>query len=65
MHENDSFIAKKKSIVFTDGKKCPACKKTIYHEKWNATPRLAEDRWAHKEAKQRELEEVVDFLGDL
>ena len=49
---------------FLDGKKCPACNNTIYHEKWNATPKLAEDRWAHKQAKQRELEEVVDFLGD-
>jgi hypothetical protein len=49
--------------LFPD-KKCPACKSVIYHEKWNITPKVAEDRWAHKEAKQRELEEVVDFLAD-
>ncbi|XP_028397097.1 uncharacterized protein LOC114520946 [Dendronephthya gigantea] len=52
-----------KTPPFKD-KKCPACKSVIYHEKWNVTPKVAEDRWAHKEAKQRELEEVVDFLGD-
>ena len=52
-----------KTPPFKD-KKCPACKSVIYHEKWNVTPKVAEDRWAHKQAKQRELEEVVDFLAD-
>ena len=47
------------------GKKCPGCKLRIYHEKWKVTPELAEARWAHKQAKDRELGEVVDFLGDL
>lgn len=41
---------------------CPACGKRIYHEKWKATPELAEARWAHQEARHRELSEVVDFL---
>lgn len=49
---------------FTGGKKCPACKQVIYHERWKVTPKLAEERWAHHEAKKRELSEVVDFLGD-
>lgn len=51
------------STCFSD-KKCPACKNVIYHEKWNITAKVAEDRWAHKQAKQRELEEVVDFMAD-
>jgi hypothetical protein len=49
------------------GKICPApqCGKRIYHDKWVTTKnvRLAEERWAHEEAKKRELSEVVDFLG--
>ncbi|CAH1798516.1 unnamed protein product [Owenia fusiformis] len=51
-----------KTPPFEGGKKCPACGKRIYHEKWGATPQIAEQRWAHKEAKKRELDEVVDFL---
>ncbi|XP_077870114.1 uncharacterized protein LOC100372397 [Saccoglossus kowalevskii] len=55
----DTFM---KTPPFTGGKKCPGCKQRIYHDKWNITPRLAEERWAHQEAKRRELAEVVDFL---
>ncbi|XP_070541499.1 uncharacterized protein [Ptychodera flava] len=51
-----------KTPPFTGGKLCPGCKQRIYHGEWNITPKLAEDRWAHKEAKRRELDEVVDFL---
>ena len=50
---------------FSGGKKCPACKQRIYHEKWKVTPELAEARWAHEQAKNRELGEVVDFFGEL
>lgn len=53
-----------KSVFIPGGKKCPGCGKRIYHDRWNITPKLAEDRWSHKEAKNRELSEVVDFLGD-
>ncbi|KAK2573035.1 hypothetical protein P5673_002065 [Acropora cervicornis] len=53
-----------KTPPFTGGKKCPSCKQRIYHERWKITPKLAEERWAHHEAKKRELSEVVDFLGD-
>ncbi|PRD22681.1 UNVERIFIED_CONTAM: hypothetical protein NCL1_48476 [Trichonephila clavipes] len=51
-----------KTPPFHGGKKCPSCKKRIYHEKWKLTPKLAEDRWAHQEAKKRELGEVVEFF---
>ncbi|XP_014666702.1 PREDICTED: uncharacterized protein LOC106808481 [Priapulus caudatus] len=51
---------------FQGGKQCPNadCKKRIYHNKWRATPEVAEARWAHAQAKDRELAEVVDFLVD-
>ena len=48
---------------FNENKKCPVCKLTIYHERWKETPQVLADRWAHKQAKQRELEEVIDFLS--
>ncbi|KAG8237743.1 hypothetical protein J437_LFUL014286 [Ladona fulva] len=44
------------------GKKCPACQQQIFHDKWRVGESLAEKRWAHHEARQRELEEVADFL---
>lgn len=53
-----------KTPPFQGGKKCPACKQVIYHDRWKVTSKLAEERWAHHEAKKRELSEVVDFLGD-
>jgi len=55
----DSYM---KSPPFKGGKKCPICRKRIFHEKWQATPQLAEQRWAHKQAKDRELAEVTDFM---
>ena len=45
-----------------EGKFCPTCGKQIFHEKFKVSAKVLEDRWAHKQAKQRELEEVVDFL---
>ena len=48
----------------TGVKKCHTCKQSIYHEKWKVTPELAEARWAHEQAKDRELGEVVDFVDD-
>ena len=44
------------------GKPCPGCSKRIYHDKWHISPETAEARWAHKEARSRELDEVMDFL---
>lgn len=45
------------------GKECPACASIIYHDKWKDSEKTREERWAHKEAKQRELDEVADFLA--
>lgn len=50
-------------ISFSGGKKCLECKERLSHDKWNVQPKLAEDRWAHQEARKRELAEVADFLG--
>lgn len=51
-----------KTPPFVGGKKCPNCDKQIFHEKWKATPEVAEARWAHKQAKRRILDEVTDFM---
>jgi len=51
-----------KTPPFHEGKRCPSCKLRIYHDKWKVTPKLAEERWAHQEAKKRELGEVVEFF---
>lgn len=50
-----------KTPPFT-GKVCSDCGSAIYHEKFKLSPQLMEARWAHKQARQRELDEVVDFL---
>ena len=50
-------------LLFTDGKKCPKCKERIFHDRWKTSTKVLEERWAHQEAKKRELEEVSDFLG--
>ncbi|KAJ8971560.1 hypothetical protein NQ314_000647 [Rhamnusium bicolor] len=43
-------------------KKCPACGKKMYHFKWSLSDKLAEDRWAHEQARERELQEVTEFF---
>ena len=45
------------------GKKCLKCGERIFHDKWNVHPKLAEERWAHQEARRREVAEVAEFLG--
>ncbi|CAK9823578.1 hypothetical protein ANTRET_LOCUS1889 [Anthophora retusa] len=52
-----------KTPPFHGGKKCPACGQRIYHEKWGLSEKLAEDRWAHQQARARELAEVEDFFN--
>ena len=47
------------------GKKCPACGLRIYHEKYKLTPKMAEEAWAHQQARQRELDDVIDFVRDV
>ena len=51
------------SLPCVGGKKCLACKQRLAHDKWNVQPKLAEERWAHQEARKREIAEVADFLG--
>ncbi|XP_076444914.1 uncharacterized protein LOC143282914 [Babylonia areolata] len=51
-----------KTPPFAAGKFCPVDKKQIFHEKWQTSASVMEQRWAHKQAKQRELEEVMDFM---
>lgn len=51
-----------KTPPFHGGKKCPTCGQRVYHEKWGLSDRLAEDRWAHQQARDRELAEVADFF---
>lgn len=51
------------SPPFGEDKKCLACGKRIFHNKWNISAKLMEERWAHQEARKREVDEVADFLG--
>ncbi|CAL7939002.1 unnamed protein product [Xylocopa violacea] len=52
-----------KTPPFHGGKKCPACGQRIYHDKWGVSDKLAEERWAHQQARARELAEVEDFFN--
>ncbi|XP_066993090.2 uncharacterized protein [Anabrus simplex] len=56
------LISYMKTPPFHGGKKCPACGQRIYHDKWRLSEKLAEDRWAHQQARERELKEVAEFL---
>ncbi|CAG5103463.1 Protein of unknown function [Cotesia congregata] len=51
-----------KTPPFHGGKKCPTCGQRVYHDKWAVSDKLAEDRWAHEQARARELAEVADFF---
>lgn len=52
-----------KTPPFHGGKKCPTCGQRVYHDKWGLSDKLAEDRWAHQQARARELAEVADFFN--
>lgn len=43
-------------------KKCQECGIKVSHWKWTLSDKLAEDRWAHEQARERELAEVEDFF---
>ncbi|XP_048516619.1 uncharacterized protein LOC109535627 isoform X2 [Dendroctonus ponderosae] len=43
-------------------KKCAKCGAKLYHFKWSQSDKKAEARWAHEQARDRELQEVSDFL---
>ncbi|XP_043275942.1 uncharacterized protein [Venturia canescens] len=51
-----------KTPPFHGGKKCPSCGERVYHEKWGLSEKLAEARWAHRQARDRELAEVTEFF---
>lgn len=52
-----------KTPPFHGGKKCPSCGQRVYHDKWGLSDKLAEDRWAHQQARARELAEVEEFFN--
>ena len=51
------------NLTFLGVKKYVSCGQRIFHEKWKIPPKLAEERWAHQEARKREIAEVAEFLG--
>lgn len=55
----DCLITYMKTPPFEGGKKCPDCGERIYHDKWRISDKMAEARWAHQEARKRELEDVA------
>jgi len=63
-YHHDCLILYLKSPPFKGVKKCHTCKQSIYHEKWKVTPELAEARWAHEQAKDRELQDVADCVQE-
>lgn len=56
----DCLLTFMKTPPFQGGKKCPECGERIFHEKWRISEKIAEDRWAHEEARKRELADVAD-----
>lgn len=38
------------------------CNVRLSHDRWGLSVKLAEARWAQQQARERELEEVKDFL---
>ena len=65
LYHRDCLDEYVKKPPFKGGKPCmaPGCAQRVFHERWNISERSAEARWAHQEAKRRELAEVVEFLG--
>ena len=45
------------------GKTCHACGVPIEHRALTTDVKVLEARWAAKQAKQRELDEIADFLS--
>lgn len=42
--------------------KSDMCQIRLSHDRWGLNVKLAEARWAQQQARERELEEVIDFL---
>eukprot|EP00968_Pinguiococcus_pyrenoidosus_P008701 scaffold641_cov237-Pinguiococcus_pyrenoidosus.AAC.9 len=42
---------------------CKHCERRIYHPDWPSDHRIMERAWANKQAREREVNDVSDFLG--
>lgn len=51
--------AKQPTVAVDDGGTCSI---RLAHDRWVVSAKVAETRWAQKQARERELQEVVDFL---
>lgn len=58
----ECFMKFMKSPPFGN-KTCNICGSKIYHFKWSLSDKLAEQRWAYQQARERELQEVQDFFN--
>jgi len=45
------------------GKECPKCGHTIHHHDFVTNKQVLEHRWAHKQAKQREIDDIKDMFA--
>ena len=45
------------------GKGCLECGMRIQHNKLVTDPKVLEQRWVHKQAREREIADVADFLS--
>lgn len=45
-----------------EGKPCLVCRRRVLTQRWDADHKTLERRWASKQAKQREVEDVADML---
>ncbi|CAH1159441.1 unnamed protein product [Phaedon cochleariae] len=61
LFHQDCFFSYMKLPPFGN-KTCSVCGKKIHHFKWSLSDKLAEDRWAHEQARERELQEVAEFF---
>jgi len=44
---------------------CPTCRLRVWHHEWERDIKRLERRWAAKQARDRELNEVADSFGGL
>lgn len=60
----DNFGFKSQNVQkgTSNKKESKGCGQRLMHDKWALDPKKAEQRWAHKKARDRELEEVEDFF---
>lgn len=51
-----------RSVHTEDSSVTERCNTRLSHDRWGLNVKLAEARWAQQQARERELEEVIDFL---